>query len=169
VDVWLLRHAEAQGGAPSGRDEERELTPEGLARARAVARGLAALLPPIEIVLASPFRRALQTAEPCARALRLELPRPLPVLMPGTDPAEAASELARGGWRSVLVVGHQPLLGSLVGLLVFGDGRHEVPLRKAAIARVTWAPGGAGTLEALLPPEILEKLGSRPGSRPPSF
>ncbi|HSE63993.1 MAG TPA: phosphohistidine phosphatase SixA [Thermoanaerobaculia bacterium] len=169
MDVWLLRHAEAQGDAPSGRDEERELTPEGLARARAVARGLAALLPPIEIVLASPFRRALQTAEPCARALRLELPRPVPVLMPGTDPAEAASELARGGWRSVLIVGHQPLLGSLVGLLVFGDGRREVPLRKAAIARVTWAPGGSGTLEALLPPEILEKLGSRPGSRPPSF
>ena len=169
MDLWLLRHAEAHGDAPSGRDEERELTPEGLARARAVARGLAALAPPIEIVLASPFRRAFQTAEPCARVLRLELPRPFPVLLPGTDPAEAASELARGDWRSVLLVGHQPLLGSLIGLLVFGDGRHEVPLRKAAIARITWAPGGSGTLEALLPPEILEKLGSRPGSGAPSF
>lgn len=161
MDVWLLRHAAAQNHAPSGRDEDRELTPEGLARARAVARGLAALSPPIAIVLTSPFVRAFQTAEACARALRLESPREFPALLSGTDPSRVAKDLARDGWESALLVGHQPLLGSLIGFLVFGDDRREIPLRKAAIARVTWEPGGAGTLEALLPPEFLERLGRR--------
>jgi phosphohistidine phosphatase SixA len=58
----------------------------------------------------------------------------------------------------VLLVGHQPLLGELVGLFAFGDPRRDVPLRKAALARIEWTPGGSGTLEALLPPEVLEGL-----------
>ncbi|HEV8611548.1 MAG TPA: histidine phosphatase family protein [Thermoanaerobaculia bacterium] len=158
MDVWFMRHAAAQDRAGSGRDEDRELTAEGLSRAEAVARGFAALSPPIEIVLTSPFLRARQTAEACARALRLQV-RPLFALLPGSVPSGIADELARGGWRSVLLVGHEPLLGSVVGLFAFGDDRHELPLRKAMVARVTWTPGSAGTLEALLPPELLEKLG----------
>ena len=159
MDVWLLRHAEAQDRAPSGRDEDRELTPQGLARAEAVARGLAALFPPIAIVLTSPFLRASQTAEPCARALGLEPPKPVPALLPGTDPRRIAEELVRGAWSSVLLVGHQPLLGSLAGFFVFGDDRNEIPLRKAQTVRITWTPGSTGHLEALLPPEVLEQLG----------
>ena len=159
MDVWLLRHAEAYDRSASGRDEDRELTPEGGARAVAVARGLAVLAPPIALILTSPFARARATAEPCARALRLEPPHEFPALLPGSDPSRTANDLARGGWRSVLLVGHQPLLGSLAGLLVFGDERFEIPLRKAAVARISWTPGVSGSLEALFPPEILEKLG----------
>ena len=161
MDVWLLRHAAADERAASGRDEDRLLTPEGRTRAQSVARGLAALAPPIAVVLTSPFARARATADPCARALRLEPPHDFPALLPGSDPARAAAEVASGNWRSVLLVGHQPLLGSLAGLLVFGDERQEIPLRKAALARITWTPGGAGTLEALFPAEILERLGER--------
>jgi phosphohistidine phosphatase len=159
MDVWLLRHAAAHDRAPRGTDEERELTAEGRARATAVARGLASLEPQIAIVLTSPLVRARQTAAPCAKALRLEPPRTFPALRPGTDPERAASALARVGSDSVLLVGHEPLLGELLGLFVFGDERHEIPLRKAAIARVEWTPGSSGTLRALFPPKVLERLG----------
>lgn len=155
-----MRHAAARDRAPSGRDEDRELTAEGRARAEAVARGLAVLAPPIAVVLTSPLARARETAEPCARALHLGPARECSALVPGSDPSLVAGELARGGWSSVLLVGHQPLLGSLLGLLVFGDESREIPLRKAQVARVAWQPGTAGTLEALLPPELVERLGS---------
>ncbi|HEY6065911.1 MAG TPA: phosphohistidine phosphatase SixA [Thermoanaerobaculia bacterium] len=160
MDVWLLRHAKAHDHAPSGRDEDRELTSRGRARAEAVARGLAVLSPDIEIVLTSPFPRARQTAEPCARALGLDPPREFRALLPGMDPSRVAKELAREGWESALLVGHQPLLGSLIGFLVFGDEGREIPLRKASIAHVSWHPGSSGHLEALFPPEALERLGS---------
>jgi phosphohistidine phosphatase len=159
MDVWILRHAAAQDRAPSGKDEDRELSSEGHARAEAVARGLAALSPSIDVILTSRYPRARQTAEPCANALRLEPPRDSPALLPGTDPSKTVKELVRGGWSSVLLVGHQPHLGSLVGLLAFGDERREIPLRKAAVARVSWELGGEGRLEALLPPKLLERIG----------
>jgi phosphohistidine phosphatase len=158
MDVWILRHAAAQDRAPSGKDEDRELTSEGRARAEGVARGLAALSPSIEVILTSHYPRARQTAQPCAKALGLEPPRDFPPLLPGTDPSKTVKELVRGGWTSVLLVGHQPHLGSLVGLLAFGDERREVPLRKAAVACVSWEPDGEGRLEALLPPKVLERV-----------
>lgn len=160
-----MRHGEAQDRAPSGRDEDRELTAEGLARAEAVARGLAALEPSIGAILTSPFRRAQQTADAAARALGVDSPREFPELSPGADPGRTAAALARGDWKSVLLVGHQPLLGALIGLFAFGDQRREFPLRKAAVAHVAWEPENGGRLEAFLPPRILERLGKqRPGS-----
>jgi phosphohistidine phosphatase len=156
MDVWLLRHAEAHDSSRSGRDEDRELTSKGLSRAEAVARGLASLEPSIDVVLTSPLIRARQTAEAAARALGTEPPREFPELAPGIDPRRTAGDLAAGKkWDSVL------LLGSLIGFLVFGDARREVPLRKAGVAHVSWEPKGGGRLVAFLPPRILERLAKR--------
>jgi phosphohistidine phosphatase len=161
MEVWILRHAKAVDDAPSGRDADRELTAEGARRAEAVGRGLAALSPSIEVVLSSPYRRARETAEAAARALGIDGVTESRSLEPSRDPAEAASELASGDWGSVLVVGHQPHLGSLVGLLALGDASQEIPLRKSGVAHVSWKPGAAGRLEAFLPPKLLESLGKR--------
>jgi phosphohistidine phosphatase len=158
-----MRHAAAQDQAASGRDEDRELTDEGLARAEAVARGLAVLKPSIDVVLTSPFRRAQQTAEAAARALGIDSPREFPELSPGTDPTRTAARLGREEWKSVLLVGHQPLLGTLVGLLALGEEGRDFPFRKAAVAHVAWEPENGGRLEAFLPPRILERLGKRRG------
>jgi phosphohistidine phosphatase len=158
MDLWLLRHAAAQDVSPSGRDDERALTSEGAARAAAVARGLAVLAPTIEVVLSSPYRRARQTAEAAARALGVEGV----VESSGLEPGRAASEIVRqlsvSPWNRVLLVGHEPLLGSVIGLVVLGDEGRGVPLRKAELARLSWKAGGAGRLEALLPAEVLERL-----------
>jgi len=164
MDLWLLRHAAAQARASSGRDQDRELTAEGLERAGALARGLAALEPGILRIVTSPSRRARQTAEPVAQALRLsEKLFESRALEPGHDPEEILSELEREETASVLLVGHEPLLGALLGRLVTGDGRVEIPLKKAAVARVEWERG-AGTLRALLPARVLERLARAKGS-----
>lgn len=161
VDVWILRHAKAEDRAASGRDADRALTPEGRRRAGAVGRGLAALAPSIEAVLTSPYRRARETAEAAAGALGIEEVIESRSLEPSRKPSEAASELAAKGWRSVLVVGHQPHLGSLVGFLALGDAGQEMPLRKAGVAFVSWKPGATGRLEAFLPPKFLEMLAKK--------
>jgi phosphohistidine phosphatase len=159
MEVWILRHAAAERQADWGQDADRALTPKGAKRATSVAKGLSALEPEIEAVLTSPFVRARQTAEPAARALGIERSIETRALEPSRDPEDVVRELSRGKWRSVLLVGHEPHLGSLLGFLVFGDPDREIPLRKAAVAHVSWEPKGEGRLEALLPPEILERLG----------
>lgn len=158
MHVWLLRHAKAHDVTASGRDDERALTAEGAARAAAVGRGLALLAPTIEVVLSSPYRRARETAEAAARALGVEGVVESSALEPGRAASEIVRQLSAAPWNRVLLVGHEPLLGSVIGLVVFGDEARGVPLRKAELARLSWTPGGAGTLEALIPAGILEKL-----------
>ena len=158
MDLWLLRHAAAEDVSASGRDEDRALTPQGAARAAAVSRGLALLAPTIEVVLSSPYRRARETAEAAARALGVEGVIESSALEPGRTASEVLRQLSAAPWSRVLLVGHEPLLGSVVGLVTFGDESRGVPLRKAALARMTWNPGGDGRLEALIPAKVLVAL-----------
>ncbi len=156
MDLWLFRHAVAEDRAQSGWDPDRALTPDGLRRAQAVARGLAALERAIERVISSPYRRALQSARPAAEALGLRVTES-DALEPDRDPEEILREVAAEGSHALLV-GHQPHLGSLLGLLLAGP-RVEIPMKKASIARVSIDGRWSGTLRAYLPPGILETLG----------
>ena len=159
MEIWLLRHAAAEEASESGRDADRKLTAEGEKRARAVARGLASLKPAIELVLSSPYRRALQTAEPAARELGLSRHlRETRALEPGRDPQEVLEEVRAEATKGVLLVGHEPHLGALLGRLLAGRPLLTVALKKAAVARVEWDGTGAGDLRALLPPRVLERL-----------
>jgi phosphohistidine phosphatase len=159
MEIWLLRHAAAEDRATSGRDADRTLTEDGHRRAREVAGGLAALEPDIELILTSPFWRARQTAEPVARALELSgHMRETRALEPDRNPNEILEEVVAAGVDSVLLVGHEPHLGALLGRLVAGRPGLEIPMKKAAIARVEWPGSGAGTLRALVPPKIMGLL-----------
>jgi phosphohistidine phosphatase len=162
MEIWLLRHAAAEDRSTSGRDADRTLTEDGHKRARDVARGLAALEPGIELVLTSPLARARQTAEPAARALKVSSRlRETSSLEPDRDPEEVLGEVREEKVESVLLVGHEPHLGALLGRLVFGrPGGPSIPMKKAAVARLEWEGTGAASLKALLPARILERIGS---------
>jgi phosphohistidine phosphatase len=160
MDLWLLRHAAAEDRAASGRDQDRELTPEGAKRAKAVARGLAVLEPGIDLVITSPYRRARQTAEAVVEALGLEKSfRESAALEPDRDPEEILAEVEAQEKRDgILLVGHQPHLGILLGRLLAGGRGLEIPLKKASIARVNLAGRGRGQLRALFPAPVLEQI-----------
>ena len=105
MDIVLWRHADAEDGIP---DLERRLTAKGAKQAKKVATWLATRLPKGARVVASPAKRAQQTAR--ALAGKFETVAAL-----GTD-ADAKSVLAAVGWpadddATVVVVGHQPALG----------------------------------------------------------
>jgi phosphohistidine phosphatase len=156
MDIWLLRHGSAEDRARSGRDPDRALTPEGLARVERAARGLARLEPDISRVVTSPYRRARQTAEAAAKALGIREVSESRALEPEREPGEILTEVGDSG-GGALLVGHQPHLGALLGLLVAGGA--ELPMEKAAFARVVLTGRWSGTLRAYLPPKVLELLG----------
>ena len=161
MDLWLLRHAAAEDRAPSGRDRDRSLTSDGAQRAAEVGRGLAVLAPGFAAIWTSPYRRARQTAEAAARALGFpDKLQEIEALEPEKDPEEVLEELRQAGEGPILLVGHQPHMGALLGLLVTGSDL-EIPLKKAAVARVEMRAARSGTLRALLPPRVLERLGAR--------
>ena len=158
MELWLLRHAEPEERAESGKDEDRRLTAAGLAQARAAGRGIAAVSDGLRLVLTSPYLRARQTAEPVARALHVAL-RATSALEPDRDPGAVLSEIEATGEESLLLVGHAPLLGHLLGLLITGDHGADVPLAKASAAWLSLGGNpGRARLRALLPFAILERL-----------
>ncbi len=113
MDLILWRHAEAEDGPP---DLERRLTPRGQKHAAQVAKWLLQRLPARFVVLASPARRAQETAQALGAAVRT-----VPSLAPG---AAVRDILAAAEWpdrkSAVVVVGHQPDLGCAAAFLVSG-------------------------------------------------
>jgi phosphohistidine phosphatase len=168
MDLWLLRHAAAEDRSESGDDRERALTSDGLRRARRVGRGFAILEPEVAAIWISPYRRARQTAAAVAGALRFrEALHETEALAPECDPQQVLEELdASGPPGAVLLVGHQPHLGALLGLLVARDGA-EIPLKKASVAGIERVGRRSGTLRALLPPDVMERLAAGRGRTAP--
>ena len=114
-----MRHGPAQDTAPTGRDEDRQLTAEGRERTRRVAEELRRREAYPSRILASPLRRCVQTAELVGSVLvpgvELELRREL---APGAGSSVVLAELMNARAGRVLIIGHEPDLTQLTaGLL----------------------------------------------------
>lgn len=117
MDLILWRHAEALETLDPAEDLERALTPKGERQAQRMAAWLNQQLPSSAKVLASPARRAQQTAAALDRKLRTQA-----ALAPDAS-VEALLHAVR--WpeakEPVLVVGHQPTLGLAAAYLLSGQ------------------------------------------------
>lgn len=129
MDLILWRHADAQDGTP---DLRRALTAKGAKQAKDMAKWLDERMPADTRVLVSPAVRARQTAEALERPFET-----LPELAPGAD---ATAVLLASGWPegagTVLVVGHQPTLGQVAAMLIFGEEK-ELSLKKGGLVWLT--------------------------------
>ena len=163
MEIWLLRHAEAEEKSATRRDADRRLTADGRRRMELVARAIRALEPKFDLLLTSPLVRAKETLAPVARALEGEkLIEESDALLPEADPEKVLSEIGERGSKRALLVGHNPHMSLLLGLLVTGKSGVELEMKKAGIA--CFESEGAGVVKAparlrfLLPPRVLEKV-----------
>lgn len=113
MDLLLWRHADAEDGIP---DAGRALTKKGLKQAKQVAQWLEPRLPSGCLILASPAKRAQQTA--AALDLPYTTERRIGVHADIADLITASNWPERGG--TVILVGHQPTLGQLAARLLAG-------------------------------------------------
>lgn len=125
MDLILWRHAEAEEGP---QDMQRKLTARGHKQAESMARWLIKQLPEDTRILVSPAVRTLETAD--------HLGLPYQIERRIAPDACVSGLLSAANWPeqrgTVLLVGHQPSLGSLAGLLLAGQ---ELPLsiKKSAV------------------------------------
>ena len=128
MDLILWRHAEARQAEGPIADGDRELTARGLRHAGQVAEWLRAQRLPKVLVLSSPAKRALQTAQ--ALGLPVKVKKQLGI---GADIADL---LAAADWPdhpgAVILVGHQPALGRVASLLLAGAAA-DWTIKKAGI------------------------------------
>jgi len=146
MQLYLIRHAQAEDASADGSDAARELTAAGAKEMRRVARRLAELGVRFDRVAASPLVRARQTAE----ALRAEgaaatVDEEAFLAGNGTlDEARAwLGRQRRAGARTVALVGHQPSLGEWAEALLCGDVRGRIQLKKGAFVALEVPESGA--------------------------
>lgn len=158
MELYFLRHGIAEEHSDTGRDADRRLTEEGREKLRRVLKraALAGVTP--TLILSSPYKRAIETAEAAAGELRYE-GKILRVgsLTPDSSPPSVWSDIREHRDQpSILLAGHEPLFSSTVAWLL-GSTRSMVDFRKAALVRIdvhNFSPAPQGVLQWMLTPKL---------------
>lgn len=162
-ELYIVRHGIAvERGTPGIPDDERPLTPKGERRMREIGDALAALDLPIGRIATSPLPRARRTAEILADRLGMAGGVEIaPVLHAESSAREIADWLGLQPEAPLMIVGHNPALDELLGLLLLGDeAALPFEFKKGAVAalRRPAAESDRHSLRWLAPPGVLRKL-----------
>ena len=140
--IYLVRHSESVDRIPSMPDAARYLSARGRVSFREMARRFLDAGGAPTRILASPYIRAVQTAEILSEALRFDGEVVVdPRLSPGFDVAKLGDVLTEcPDEREIAFVGHEPDLGGiLTRMLSLSQG---YAMRKGAIAALDLPAAG---------------------------
>lgn len=161
MDLYLVRHGLAGQHGDYANDDERPLTDEGKRKTRQIAKRLHELGLKFSLILSSPLVRATQTAE----ILQAEkLGKSLEIvdyLAPGGDMQSWLSWLATWSTpdKTLALVGHEPDLSAWAELLVWGEVREKIVLKKAGTIGLSLPDEGTPIARSqlfwLTPPKFL--------------
>lgn len=122
MKLYILRHGQSPSAAEAKvrKDFDRPLSPQGRRDVSRAARLLAERGARPELILHSPLKRAVETAQEASSVLKpargLEAFAPLANELSVEDLAEELRRRGKG-LGEVMAVGHQPQLGELVAVL----------------------------------------------------
>jgi len=135
MELYLLRHGIAEDHAAT--DADRELTEEGRNKVRRVMKRAAQAGVSPSLIISSPYKRALETAEIAASELAYKgkILR-AGSLTPDSSPPSVWSEIKEHRDEpSILLAGHEPLFSATVAYLL-GSTQQMVEFKKAALVRI---------------------------------
>lgn len=137
MQIYVLRHGIAEERLAGRPDSERPLTAEGQEKLRRVlARAKAGGASP-SLILSSPYRRAVETAQIAGEVLgytgKIVRTR---ALEPESSPYDVWAQIrTRPDEHAILLAGHEPLLGTLVAFLL-GNASMWIDMKKGALVRI---------------------------------
>ncbi|MEP6962763.1 MAG: phosphohistidine phosphatase SixA [Acidobacteriota bacterium] len=155
MDIYILRHGEAEPLSPKIEDATRGLTAGGKRDVRRVSKvAKNAKLQP-DVILTSPLRRAHQTAAIAAKVLKAPMAESRN-LLPTVTPEKLWKELgALKDVAHVMVVGHEPHLSHFAAFLL--EAAVSIDLKKGALLHIRTAASlgkPRGTLQSLVTPRL---------------
>jgi len=164
MNLYILRHASAGvRRANPLLDIKRPLDKDGKSHCLQLAHVLNAMKLSFDLVVSSPLKRSLQTAQLVATETGYEQKI---LISNALSPAATFAQFQRllrecDLYENVLVVGHNPNITAFLGQLVTGPTADpsltSIRLRKGALARLSLQRGPA-VLQSLLDPRIVRAL-----------
>jgi phosphohistidine phosphatase len=153
MQLYFLRHGEADWPNWNKPDDERPLTDFGKKEVRQVAKFLDRLKVKPDLIVTSPLPRAWQTAKIAAEQLKVKL-REDESLGPGFGLSDLRTVFKRHRSKVLMLVGHEPDFTSLISELTGA----LVKLSKAGVALLDIDPESEeGKLLWLFPPKFARK------------
>ncbi len=164
MNLFFLRHGKAFPRGPKWRpDSKRPLTREGEQKMREAARGLQSLESSFDLILSSPYARALRTAEILAGFYGPKKLFETNTLVPEASPQDIIDEI-NGNFAAfdhIVLVGHEPFLSGLISTLLSGGDGLSIDLKKGAVCKLSidkLAFGKCACLDWLLTAPQLARL-----------
>lgn len=141
MNLYFLRHGKAFARSPKWRpDSKRPLTREGEERMDEVARGLRRLDCSFDLILTSPYVRALRTAEILAEVYdaRKKLFETAN-LRAEAHPSAVIGEINENfnSISDIVLVSHEPLMTRILSLLLSGSEAMAIDLKKSGCCKVS--------------------------------
>lgn len=168
MNLYVIRHAIAvdEGTSEYESDSERPLTDKGRKKMRQIAKSLRNLGVEFDLILSSPYVRARETAEILADVFKMKKKLHFSDnLIPLGNPELLITEVnEKYPVNSLAVVGHEPHLSTLMGLLVAENAKIDVTLKKGGVCYLSaddLHQEHRATLEWLLTPGILMEIGDK--------
>ena len=169
MNLYIIRHGIAveEGTAGYESDSERPLTDKGRKKMRQIAKGLRNLGVEFDLILSSPYVRARETAEILVEVFKMKKKITFTEnLIPIANPELFIEEINQTySVDSIAVVGHEPHLSTLIGILIAENAKIDVTLKKGGVCYITaddlHHSDHRATLEWLLTPGILTDLGEK--------
>jgi phosphohistidine phosphatase len=166
MHLLIIRHADAGDAEEFAKsrqpDNKRPLSDKGREQMDAASRALCLLVPKINLLAASPYVRALQTAEIVLTRYPNAAREITDTLVPEAHPEKFTQWLKFQGSREIVAaVGHEPHLSTLATWLTAGVDSSRIELKKGGACLVSFGQlpaKGTGTLEWLLTGKQLAKL-----------
>ena len=163
MELYLIRHGIAEEQRFNIKDEERQLTPEGRQKTEKVAQRLGKLGLHFDLILTSPLVRARQTAEILIAAkLSSELEESSYLIPEGDIYSWLAGWLEPKNYspqNHLALVGHEPCLSEWAEILLWGEVKARLVLKKAGMIGIklpeTGSPLGRSQMFWLTPPKYL--------------
>ena len=139
MNLYLMRHANAgvRRGNPTV-DAKRGLIKEGKDQCVLMASLLSALKVQPEVIVSSPLKRSLQTAQFVGTELGYEAKVEVSAALAPDASFSAFQKLIEkyADRDDVLFVGHNPNLFQFLGRIITGNGGAGVRMRKGSVARI---------------------------------
>jgi phosphohistidine phosphatase len=139
MNLFFLRHGKAHPRGPQWRpDSKRPLTREGETKMFDVARGFQAMDVSFDMILTSPYARALRTAEIVAEVYKSRKPIATSRLAPNAGAQEIIDEIHEdfSSAEGIVLVGHEPGLSRLISTLLTGEEGMATELKKAGLCKL---------------------------------
>jgi len=133
MKLYLMRHGLATERGTFEEDGDRPLTTVGCKKTQQVSKYLQNLGLKFDLIITSPLVRAQQTADIFYRqglSGNLEVS---PHLAPGGELSHFLTFLSLHPQTKAIAVGHQPDLGAWAEMLLYGQEREVIVLKKAGI------------------------------------